>query len=35
VRVYVLAFENDPTKLMDYTDQRTQTRFVVAPPDAA
>jgi hypothetical protein len=35
VRVYVLAFENDPTKLMDYTDQRTQTRFVVASPDAA
>ena len=23
VRVYVLAFEDDPTILMDYTDQRT------------
>jgi hypothetical protein len=34
VRVYVLAFENDPMNLMDYTEQRTQTRFVVAPPAA-
>jgi hypothetical protein len=34
IRVYVLAFENDPKVLMDYTDQRTQTRFVVAPPES-
>jgi hypothetical protein len=33
VRVYVLAFENDPSIRMDYTDERTQTRFVLAPPD--
>jgi hypothetical protein len=35
IRVYVLAFENDATVLMDYTDQRTQTRFVVAPPEVS
>jgi hypothetical protein len=33
IRVYVLAFENDPGILMDYTDLRTQTRMVLAPPD--
>jgi hypothetical protein len=32
VRIYALAFENDPTIHMDYTDERTQTRFVLAPP---
>lgn len=34
VRVYVTAFENDPGVLIDYTDLRTQTRFVLAPPGA-
>ena len=34
VRVYVMAFENDPTLLMDYTDLRTQTRFVLRPPES-
>jgi hypothetical protein len=29
-RVYILEFKNDP--FMAYTDQRSQTRFVVAPP---
>lgn len=33
VRVYVLAWEMDQGTLLDYTDTRTQTRFVLRPPD--
>jgi hypothetical protein len=33
VRVYVLAWEMDQDTLLDYTDIRTQTRFVLRPPD--
>jgi hypothetical protein len=35
VRVYLLAWETDPNTQLDYTDLRSQTRFVLRPPDEA
>jgi len=33
IRVYILAWEIDPTLQLDYTDLRTETRIVLRPPD--
>lgn len=33
VRVYILAWEIDPNTQLDYTDLRSQTRFVLRPPN--
>lgn len=32
IRVYILGWEVDPSVLLDYTDLRTNTRFVMSPP---